>query len=134
MKRARGTMLLEVSLSLILAATAMVTIAQLVIISSRQRREAEWTSLATREAGNLMERAMMHSWQDLTTDQLSQLTISKEAAQRLRGAELSIAVTEDDARPRQKEISVLVRWNNLADLPADPVSLSAWVFAPEEIR
>ena len=134
MRRERGTMLLEVSLSLILAAAAMVTIAELVIIASHQRREAEWTSLATREAGNLMERAMMHPWQELTTEQLSLLTISTESARRLRGAELSITVNEDDARPRQKEISILLRWNNLADLPANPVSLSAWVFAPEEIR
>ena len=78
-----------------------------------------------------MERIMAQPWDEITTDQLAGFEISGETRRRLGSAQLQISVSETGGALQQKEVQILIAWQNTAGRSAEPVMLTAWTFAPQ---
>lgn len=127
MKPRRGSLLFEITISLGLVAVASVAVTQLVVLAAQQRREAEQVRAATREAANLMERAMTLSFEELSESRLAKWTLSAEAARRLPSGNLDVSVTEVPGELRQREIRIVVAWRPVGG--PRQIALSAWRFS-----
>ena len=130
--RRQGSLLLEAALAMALLLAALAVVAHLLLLAGHQRREADHRALATREAANVMERVVARRWDEIVPEGVRELALSDEARQQLPQPDLEVRVSEDSAELRQKRIDVLVRWQNAAGLPAQPVELAAWVFTERE--
>lgn len=131
----RGTILYEVLITLLVSVVVLTGAAHLIVFTGQQRRMMSQRLVATREVGNLMEDFMTHSWEELTTETLSQTSLSEACLQKLPDAELQVAVTqEEDAERAAKRISVEVSWGDAAGRRVAPVRLVAWMHPDREVQ
>lgn len=122
----RGSMFVETAIGIALVAIVMVSVAQLVALASKQRREVADSQIATQEVANVLEHIMVMPWDELTTDATSQPKLSEDLASQLADPELTIAiVTTDDDLPTKK-IEVALSWTDQASRRVAPVRLVAW--------
>ncbi len=122
----RGSMFVETAIGIALAAVVMIAVAQLVALVAKQRREVAQARIATQEAANVMEHAMVLPWEALTTDAASQLELSDELASQLDAPQLSITVTPVDDVIPVKKIEVTLSWQDQANRRVEPIRLVAW--------
>ncbi|MDA1055298.1 MAG: hypothetical protein O3C40_33170 [Planctomycetota bacterium] len=124
--RRRGSMFVETAIGITLAVVVMIAVAQLVAIVAKQRREVSQTRLATQEVANVMERLMVLSWDELTTEATTRFAVSEESAADLDDPQMSITVSDlDDSLP-SKTIEIALSWRDQANRRVDPVRLVAW--------
>lgn len=127
----RGTITHEAIVAVIMATAAIVGTAEVLAVISYQRRDLERRSLASREAGNLMEEIAARPWTDLTEDALSELSLSAECVSVLREPRLKIAVAEEDGGVG-KQISIEIDWLTSHDQRVTPQQLVAWRYPTGE--
>jgi Tfp pilus assembly protein PilV len=113
-----------------LAMALAVGIAQLLVIVAQQRRLARQQEVATREAGNLMERVAARSWDDTTTAALESTALSENASVWLPGGEVSVDVIEEE--PDVKRMTVEIRWQSGSESRAESARLVGWKFRAQE--
>lgn len=122
----RGSMFVETAIGIALVAIVMVSVAQLVALASKQRREVAQSQIATQEVANVLEHIMVMQWDELTTEATSQPKLSEDLASQLADPELAITiVTTDDDLPTKK-IEIALSWTDQANRRVDPVRLVAW--------
>ncbi|NLS97033.1 MAG: hypothetical protein GXX96_33270 [Planctomycetaceae bacterium] len=126
----RGFVLHETLMAVGLAMALAVGIAQLLVIVAQQRRLARQQEVATREAGNLMERVAARSWDDTTTAALESTALSENASVWLPGGEVSVDVIEEE--PDVKRMTVEIRWQSGSESRAESARLVGWKFRAQE--
>ncbi|MGH7202422.1 MAG: type II secretion system protein [Planctomycetaceae bacterium] len=126
----RGFTLVELIVAAILLGTLMLITVPTLKWASDQRRDAQKRQEAVEEAANLMERLTARPWDELTNENLQDVTLAEELRPQFPGAELEVAVQEaDDA----KRIRILLHYADHAGRPTAPVRLTAWV-QRQEVR
>jgi hypothetical protein len=121
-------MFLEVSVAILVVATAMVAASQLLAVAAKQQRALDRRVLATREAANLMEHVMARPWNELTEERVASLSLSSEAKRRLPGCQATIKVTTDEQALKAKQVVVQIDWLDGAGQRVQGVQLAAWKF------
>jgi hypothetical protein len=129
MKR-RGSLLVEVSVAAGLVAIALIAVAQLVIVSAKQERVLDQRQIAAQEAANALERVLGRSWNDVTAERLSELSLGVDDLHRLPDGKLKCEMELLSEQPPTKKITAQVSWRNQAG-GRDHVQLSAWKFPVE---
>lgn len=130
MRRRHGSMLLEVSLAVLLLTVALMGVAQLLAVATRQRQETRWRTVATREVANVTEHVMALPWAETTSAQLAATALDPSTKALLPDVTLDVEVT-DVADPRKaKRIKVSLVYRNTSGLAVEPITLVAWKFSP----
>ena len=130
MQRRHGSMLLEVSLSVMLLSVALVAVAQLLAVAARQRHETRWRTVATREVANVTEHVMALPWEETTADPLNAVALHPATQALLPDATLTVEVNDVTDPRAAKRIRVSLAYRNTAGLPVEPIRLVAWKFSP----
>ena len=125
-RKRKGATIQEAMVAILIVAAVLVGVAQLLAMVASQRRSAQQRSLATREAGNLMEDVMTRRWSDLTPDALAEIQLSDQCRQGLPDAELHIDVSPEDDTDQIRRIDIRIDWTTAADRRSAPVQLVAW--------
>ena len=125
-----GFTLLEMFVSVVVFGAVLMTFLPLVHAVRQQQRATDQHLLALREADNVLEGVSQRSWSELTTEELSKLTLPEAVKAHLPQAELKADVTETADQPT-KRIAVRVSWTPHAGQPARAVQLVAWLTNPE---
>jgi len=123
--------LLETVVAAAMLTGVMTVCLQMLSVVAAQHRVIETQETAIREAANLMERLSVVPWDELTTENLQDTTLSEPASRRLTGAELIIDVTdspitESSAPIDAKRITLSIRWKDRTGQFVRPVQLTAW--------
>lgn len=129
--RRRGTITHEATMAIVLATAAIVGTAQILAVVSHQHRDLDRRSMATREAGNLMEEIAAKPWNEVTQDSLASLALSDECQSILREPRLMIEVAEEAERDG-KQISVEIDWFSSQEQRVEPLRLVAWRYPTGE--
>ena len=124
--RRRGSMFVETAIGISLAVVVMIAVAQLVAVVAKQRRDVAQTRLATQEVSNAMERVIVLPWNELTTETIAGLDVSRPAIMALDDPQLSITVTELNAALPTKQVEIALSWRDHANRRVEPVRLVAW--------
>lgn len=125
MNSKRGSILLEATMAVVLLTIAFVAVAHLLALAARQKREVQWRTLARLEATNAVERLMARPWDELTP-QITDVSLSEFATERLPQARLGIQIHPVQGEIPTKKIQVRVDWVNLVGQRGQPVELVAW--------
>ena len=125
--RRRGFGLIELAISTLMLAAAMVATLQVIGWVALEGRSVSRRERALREAANLAERIAARPWDDLTPDALAKLRLSDEMAN-LPGSALVVRVVSVEEAPARKVIHVEIRWNDRTGRPEAPVRLSTWAY------
>lgn len=129
MKR-RGALLIEATIAVGLVAMAMIAVAQLLAISAQQERRIEQRHVAAQEAANALETALVRTWEDLTSERLSEIALPAAATSRLADGQLRLNVDLLDEQPVAKKLIAEVSWKSPTG-ERDLVRLCAWKFQLE---
>lgn len=124
--RRRGSMFIETAIGIALAVIVMISVAQLVAVIAKQRREIAHTRLATQEVANVMERVIVLSWDDLTNDAIAGMDVADLSTVALDDPQLSIDVAELNAELPTKQVEIALSWRDFANRRVEPVRLVAW--------
>jgi len=124
--------LIELTISLVILGAAMAGVVQLVALAARQRRELAVERACVLEVANQAERIALLPWSETAADKLTSWQPSPELAAVLPAAQCSIVVTDEPGAPPARRIRLEVAWPSPAGVPASPVSLTVWRYAPEE--
>jgi len=127
-RRRRGFGLIEMAISTLLLAAAMVATAQVIGWVALEGRAVARRERAVREAANLMERLASRGWDDLSPDSLSNLRLSGPTAAALPGSALDVRVATIEDAPARKRVTVEIRWNDRSGRPEATVRLVAWSY------
>jgi prepilin-type N-terminal cleavage/methylation domain-containing protein len=123
----RGFTLIEIAVSVVLLAAAMMLTVQVLGWVASGRRASERRQWAAQEAANVMERFTALPWERISPESARAVTLSPEARQGLPHEELAVSVDDQDGG-RSKRVSVRIRWRNRAGEWDAPVRLTAWVY------
>lgn len=125
--RRRGLALLELTISTLLLAAALVIAVQSLGWLASQRRGAERRQRAIQEAANLMERLSARPFDELTPELARSVALSPASAAVLRDGTLDVAIAPAPGEPTSKSITVTIRWGDRSGVGPAPVRLVAWV-------
>lgn len=130
----RGSLLIEAAMSALMLMIAMTLITKVVGAVASERRTWDRRQSAAVEAANVMEVLKARPFDGLTTDSAKEVAAKSQAASVLPGAEVTAAVTGDDAvgGSGSKRVAVQVRWRNRAGDFDAPVKLTTWVHRRKE--
>ncbi len=128
----RGITIIELTISMILVTLVMAFIGQAAIGMARQQRMVMQRAMATEEVANLMERASVLDWDELTPDRLQQWSMRKELSQRLPNSSLKCDVHASDDVTPAKRIAIELTWTNYAGDTTQPVRLVSWKYRRED--
>jgi hypothetical protein len=131
MKKARrGAMFLEVCIAVVVIAAACIAVAQLLVVVGHQQRVLDQQRMAIAEAANLMEQALVLSWDELTEERLAELSLPPGAADDLGGeARFELVETSEPLEAKQVRLSLI--WSDYAGQRNQPVQLTAWKYRVE---
>ncbi len=124
--RRPGSMFVETAIGIALAAVVMISVAQLVALAAKQRREVAQRQIATQEVANLLEHVVVMPWDDLTEESTSELKLSNDLASQLAEPELAISVSQTDDELPTKKVEVTLSWRDQANRRVAPVRLVGW--------
>jgi prepilin-type N-terminal cleavage/methylation domain-containing protein len=130
----RGMTLLEVGVALVILATAMVALVQLLSLSARQRRVDDQRSLALLELANHAEELAVIPWNELTPENLAKWQPPAELVALLPSARCHAEVHEEEGPPAARRIGLQIVWTNAVGEEVAPVELTLWRHAPEAPR
>jgi len=125
-----GSMLLEVSLAIALVTVALVAVANLLAVASRQNHESRLRAVATREVANVAELVMATPWEKTTADQFTDAKLDAASRGLLREATLDVEVTDVSNPHPAKRIRVSLAYRDMAGQLVTPISLVTWKFQP----
>jgi hypothetical protein len=114
---------LEVLTALIVLTIGMTLIAELGLWSLAERRRDAVRQDAVETAANILEKARIASWEQLTPEWAAQHTLPEPLAARMLDGKLSVRVEKEKGTPDVKRVSVLVQWNLDVGMSARPVHL-----------
>jgi hypothetical protein len=97
--------------------------------AARQQREADRRQSALYEAQNILEEFSARPWDELTPARAAAVVLPETFRAQLPAAELAVTVTESEAEPGARRITVELSWMTSAGLRT-PVRLVAWRYAP----
>ena len=129
-RRRRGFGLIELTITAILAVTAMTVTVQLVGWVAAERRAALRRERALLEAGNLLERLAARPWEVLGTDPAHPPAVSLPESTRavLPGASVAVEVHAVEGPVASKRVAVVIRWRDGTGTFEAPVRLVTWVY------
>ncbi len=132
--RRRGLTIVELTIAVLVIGVLLASIGRLLTVVAQQQREDERRLAALHEAANHMERLAAIPWNGLSTETVSQATLSVEAAEALPAGELTVRISEaappaDAAALERRRVEVAVTWRNTAGERVQPVRLVAWRYA-----
>jgi hypothetical protein len=109
----RGSLLAEVAMATVMVMIAMTLTIKVLGYVGSQRRAAEHRQRAVQEAGNVLERITAYPYDEITAERARQMVLAPSAQPSLPGAELSVAVAEEQpgAGRSAKRIAVRLRWH-----------------------
>jgi type II secretory pathway pseudopilin PulG len=128
--RPAGFILHESLMAIAMAMALVVGIAQLITLVTQQRRLARQSSVAMREAGNLMEDLVSRNWTETTAEKLASVELSDSARRCLPDAAVKVSVVSEDDDVRR--IGIEIGWARTSEHRGRPVCLVGWKFRPEE--
>ena len=128
----RAFTIVELTVSLLILATALAAAAQLLAVTARHSLALERRALAAQEAANLMERIASRPFGEVTRQYVQSLSLSEEARRRLPDPQLQIEVTAETEQPPGKRILVEVQWRDRSGGWSAPIRLVAWRSRIEE--
>ena len=131
-RTARGAMILESTVALVILGAAVISVSHLSVVLVAQQRSCLQRQLARQEAANLMERLHALPFADLTEDRVQSLAPSPTTQRGLASLQHAVTVEDAGGMPRGRRIVVEVRWTNPAGRPAGPIRLTAWRYSPEQ--
>lgn len=122
--------MLEVVAACGLMAVLLAVCLQMLALTAATRRTVERRAIALQEAANLLERASVLAWQDVTPEQLATVDLTPSVREILPGAvaHWSVAATNEPG-PLAKQVRVEINWTNPAGQTDAPVRLSSWRYA-----
>src|SRR5688572_24094025 len=112
--RRRGSLLVEVAVAASLVVIALIGVAQLVIVSGRQVRVLDQRRYAAQIAANALERVLARSWNEVTAERLSELSLSADDLHRLPEGQLKWELELSSEQPPTKRINAEISWRNMA--------------------
>ena len=130
----RGSMLMEVTLAVALLAAAFVAIAQLLVVASRERHNANARSAAIRAVANTMERVMLSEYHELTAEDPPEFDLTEADKEWLPGGRLEVQIEPAPSDIPQKRIVVQVDWEDAAGRRVRPIRLVGWSVPTQEVR
>jgi hypothetical protein len=123
-----GFGLVEMAITGVLVAAAMVATIQVVGWVALDRRANERRERALIEASNLMERITVRAYETIRTEDLTSLHLNDSAASFLHGSKLDLKVDSFEDAPARKKITLELRWLDRSGRPEAPVRLVAWSY------
>jgi len=128
-RRRQGYALLDVTVALFVAVTAMTVTVKVLGWMAAERRAGDRRQWASQEAANVLERAVAGPYDALTAERVRALASAAKAETVLPGAAWDVEVADDPAAPRPaRRVSLRLRWRDRSGGWGAPVRLSAWVF------
>jgi Tfp pilus assembly protein PilV len=131
-RRRRGATLQEAIIAVTITIAVITGIAQLCAVAAVQRRVAEQRTLATWEAGNLMEDLVSRPWSEMTPEKLAAAELSDACRQNLPEAKARVEATPEGDGGEVVRLNVQIDWQNAAGQRVKPVRLVAWRYRDEE--
>lgn len=128
MPHRRGTMLLEIAISVLLVGMLLAMSVQVFGWTARERRAADRRAAALVEAGNQLDQLTMVSWDELTDKSAEAVKLSDEATAILPDAKLEVLLKQSDKDTTSKQITVIIDWLGNHRQREGPVKLTAWVY------
>ena len=119
----------ELVISMAVAVSALVCIAQLMALTANQNRLLEHDAIAVREVGNIMEDLMSRRWNELSPNKPPDVQLSPMCQETLPGVQLKLEISDDDTLAGVRQIAVQIDWVTAGDQRRDPCGL--W---PGELR
>ncbi len=126
----RGFLLHEAMMAVGLSMALVVGVTQLLVMVAQQRRLARQYTLATQEAGNVMEEVTSRPWIDTTSEGLASIGFSETCGTLLPEASLAVDVADEEAGVRR--ISVEIQWQPAPERARESVGLVGWKFLGKE--
>ena len=124
----RGFTLIELFAACILLGVVFSVSIPLLTVVAHERRSAEQRQFALQHATNLLERATIKSWSELSVGNQELTAAPTDVQTLLPGLERRVEVKELSAAPRSKQVEVSVRWKSRSGELVAPLRLSAWVY------
>lgn len=122
----RGFTLLEVIVTLILLSAVLTVIGSLVVQSHRRIQLSQQRRMAQYALGNTLERLSARPWDQIPQAAGDGLEMPSDLAGRLPGAELRIAVDENDAGDVYRVLAEIT-WRDHSRQPVTPERLVTWI-------
>lgn len=129
----RGTLLVEVIVSLVLLAAVFRLLVPTLGVVQKQRRYAVQRQTALDEASNVLESVSSWPWEQLTRERLDTLKVSDSARRLLPDAEIRTSLMESEA-PSARQIMLEIQWRDQAGNRVAPVRLACWIHRRQEER
>lgn len=126
-----GALLLELVVSGLVLGIVLSTAIPMLGWVARERKLNQQREAAILEAGNLMEEIALMPWDELSSERLSQRSLSPGLLKHIPDAQLTAKVDLDPAEPRMKRVHLELRWETAPGKAAPPVKLTGW-FANRE--
>jgi hypothetical protein len=128
----KGSTLIETAIAMVVLSTAVVLVGQTVSLVALQRRQIEQRDWAAGEAANLMERAYLLPWEQLTTERLGPLQPSDSCRERLRDVDVRMTVRTTEGEANGRQITIQLDWLSPGGQRVAPLRLTAWRFPGAE--
>ncbi len=126
--RRRGYLLVEVFVALAILAALFVLVIQMVSTTARERRANERRAIALEHAANLLDRASIIPYEQLSAESLREITTSTNAGQLLPESDVCWTVDEDSSEVPAKRVGVELTWRATHGRSDAPVRLVTWAF------
>ena len=127
----RGFTLLELTATVLLLGTVLLTLAPVLRQAAVQRRDAGHRQAALLEVQNALERLTALPYDSITPEAARDVPLSESIGAQLREPRLTISVSETND-PAGKRIAAELRWQDRAGNHASPARLITWIFEPPE--
>jgi hypothetical protein len=122
----------EMIITVAITVVAVAGVTQLLFLSARQQRLMVDGSLATHEAGNVMEQLMSCPWDDVVSGGAVPVALSDTFRQACPDAELHVEVVPEDDGQEVCRLEVQISWTTPTNQKTEPVRLVAWRFRDKE--
>jgi hypothetical protein len=132
-RRRTGSLLHETTTALLIVMAVVGGAYEMLHIVAKQRRFADQRTMATLEAGNLMEELASRKWSDIAAG-TPKLDLSQACRARLPEAELHLAVIAEENDSNARRITISIDWQSQDGRRCEPVQLVAWRYQPLESK
>ncbi len=126
--RRRGYLLIEVFVALTILAALFALVIQMVSTTARERRATERRAIALEHAANLLERASVISFEELSEQSLRDVAGSANAGQLLPESNIRWMVEEEGSEVPAKRVAIEMTWRAPHGRSELPVRLVTWAF------
>ena len=133
MRKRRAISVLEMTLALLVLTVVITSLAHVLTTAAAHRRTSEQRRLAAQEAANQAERIALLAWDEAKPERLAELKPSDALLAAIPAATLQVAVTDEAGPPASKRVRIEVHWTHAGGQAVEPVGLTVWKHAPQEI-